>query len=57
MSKLDKSFVDRLKEVFIEKGISKITFGLDVFDDMTDDEYLVFKEIFNRYQERDQKEE
>ena len=50
--KLDKDFVDRLKNIFISKGITQITFGLDVFDDMDDMEYLTFSQIYNRYDTR-----
>lgn len=50
--KLDKDFVNRLKNIFISKGINQITFGLDVFDDMDDMEYLTFSQIYNRYDTR-----
>lgn len=47
--KLNEDFKERLKRVLISQGINEIRFGLDVFDDMEEDEYLVFKTIFNRY--------
>ena len=47
--KLSKDFTERLKQVLISQGVNEIIFGLDVFDDMEEDEYLVFKTIFNRY--------
>lgn len=47
--KLSKDFIERLKQVLISQGVNEIIFGLDVFDDMEEDEYLVFKTIFNRY--------
>lgn len=47
--KLDKDFVEKLKQVLLSQGIDKITFNLDVFDDMDEDEYFVFKSIYNRY--------
>ena len=50
--KLNKDFVDRLKNIFISKGINQITFGLAVFDDMDDMEYLTFSQIYNRYDTR-----
>ena len=46
--KLSKDFTERLKQVLISQGVNEIIFGLDVFDDMEEDEYLVFKIIFNR---------
>lgn len=52
MKKLNPDFIDRLKKVFIESGYNQIIFDLDVFDDMSEDEYLVFKTIFNRYNDR-----
>jgi hypothetical protein len=47
--KLNKEFVEKLKHVLLSQGINKITFDLDVFDDMDEDEYFVFKSIYNRY--------
>lgn len=47
--KLSEDFTERLKQVLISQGVNEIVFGLDVFDDMEEDEYLVFKTIFNRY--------
>lgn len=47
--KLSDDFKERLKQVLISQGINEIVFGLDVFDDMEEDEYLVFKTIYNRY--------
>ena len=49
---LNSDFVDRLKHTFLENGISEITFGLDVFDDMDADDYLIFKEIYNKYRDK-----
>lgn len=49
---LDKDFVDRLKKTFLSQSINEIVFGLDVFDDMSDDEYLVFKTVYNRYNDK-----
>lgn len=50
--KLDKDFVDRLKKTFLSQSVNEIVFGLDVFDDMSDDEYLVFKTVYNRYNDK-----
>ena len=47
--KLSKDFTERLKQVLISQGVNEIIFGLDVFVDMEEDEYLVFKTIFNSY--------
>lgn len=47
--KLSDDFIDRLKKALLSKGCEQIVFDLDVFDDMDEDEYLVFKTIFNRY--------
>lgn len=52
MKTLDKDFVDRLKKTFKSQSINEIIFGLDVFDDMSDDEYLVFKTVYNRYNDK-----
>ncbi len=47
--KLNKEFVEKLKHALLSQGINKITFGLDIFDDMDEDEYFVFRSIYNRY--------
>lgn len=47
--KLNKEFVEKLKQILLSQGINKITFDLDIFDDMDEDEYFVFKSIYNRY--------
>lgn len=52
MKTLEKDFVDRLKKTFLSQSINEIVFGLDVFDDMSDDEYLVFKTVYNRYNDK-----
>lgn len=49
--KLSDDFIDRLKKALMSKGCTKIVFNLDVFDDMDEDEYLIFKTILNRYVE------
>ena len=50
--KLSKDFTERLKQVLISQGVNEIIFGLDVFDDMDDMEYLTFSQIYNRYDTR-----
>lgn len=49
---LSEDFVERLKKTFLSNGISEIVFGLDVFDDMDADDYIVFKEIYNNYRDK-----
>lgn len=47
--KLKQDFVERLKNAFESKNIHEIVFGLDVFDDMEEDDYIVFSKIYNKY--------
>ena len=49
--KLKEDFVERLKNIFLSKGIEEISFGLDVFDDMDEDDYFVFSNIYNNYKD------
>ena len=35
----------------LSKGIEEISFRLDVFDNMEEDDYIVFSKIYNNYKD------
>lgn len=47
--KLKEDFIEKIKNIFLAKGIDEISFGLDVFDNMDIDDYIVFSKIYNNY--------
>ena len=49
--KLKEDFIEKLKNIFLSKGIEEISFGLDVFDNMEEDDYIVFSKIYNNYKD------
>lgn len=57
MALLDEQFRNRLYGYFDQLGVEYIKFDIHkLFDSMTEEEYLVFMNIFNRYFEEEEEE-